>query len=53
VKQSSPGWKLIIDPPVIEDAEIQVLQGTLQGIDKEQIIVSTGVEAEVKLVKNK
>ena len=53
VKQSSPGWKLIIDPPVIEDAEIQVLQGTLQGSDKEQIIVSTGADAEVKLIKNK
>ncbi len=53
VKQSSPGWKLIIEPPVIEDAEIQVLQGTLQGSDQEQIIVSTGAEAEVKLIKNK
>jgi glycogen debranching enzyme len=53
VKQSSPGWKLIIEPPLIEDAEIQVLQGTLQGSDKEQIIVSTGANAEVKLIKNK
>ena len=53
VKQSTPGWKLIIEPPVAEDAEIQVLQGTLQGSDQEQIIVSTGAEAEVKLIKNK
>jgi hypothetical protein len=53
VKQSSPGWKLIIEPPLIEDAEIQVLQGTLQGSDQEQIIVSTGADVEVKLIKNK
>jgi len=52
VMQSAPGWKLILEPPRIEGAQIQVLQGTLEGADKTPIIVTEGKELEVKLIKN-
>jgi glycogen debranching enzyme len=51
VVQSAPGWKLILEPPQIEGARIQVLQGALEGTDKAAIIVAEGKEVEVRLIK--
>ena len=53
VEQSSPGWKLIVEPPHIENSQMQVLQGDLEGDPQEKFVVSTGAVAEVKLIKNK
>ena len=53
VEQSSPGWKLILEPPEIGDAQLMILEGTLEGGAEPQTIVSTDVGVEVKLVKNK
>jgi hypothetical protein len=52
VEQSAPGWKLILEPPQVEGAQIQVIQGTLEGANKAPIIVTKGKEVELKLVKN-
>lgn len=54
VEQTSPGWKLILEPPQFKDTHnIEVLQGKQQGPHDDQSIVSTGRYAECKLIKNK
>jgi len=53
VKQLTPGWKIILEPPLEEGTRMEVVQGALKGAGKAPIIVSTGEEVEVKLIKNK
>ena len=52
-EQSAPGWKLILEPPQLQDTQIQVIQGDLEGDSHAQIIVSTEEKVEVKILKNK
>ena len=53
VEQSSPDWKLILEPAVQNDEVVEVIQGKKEEKEGASTIVSKGKKIEVKILKNK